>query len=150
MLACLLPFLFALYFVVCLLACKLASLIDRLLGFFAHTISKKCFFFQDKPRETKFTSDKVNAVGNSGESATLNCTAEGTQLIFYQLYKDGVMLRNSTSGVYILNSVSVSDDGVYTCSPLNFLGDGPTRQLSFNVQGNGRLIITFLLSSLLA
>eukprot|EP00794_Sanderia_malayensis_P011406 gene11406-12594_t len=74
-----------------------------------------------EPRGTKFTSDKPNHVGGLGLAATFTCSAHGNPLIFYQIFKNGLLLRNSTSGILNLASVSLSDEGTYSCIPINNL-----------------------------
>lgn len=63
------------------------------------------------------------------------CKANGNPTISYELYKEGALFLNSTTGVFKINSTATTDKGKYSCSPVNYLGAGPRKDVNFTVHG---------------
>ena len=84
--------------------------------------------------------------GNPDDSITITCTVENDAAIEVYWYKDNVAISNDfaetidgtsvTSG-YIISSLSVSDDGVYSCS-LDTDGETQVSEQSVTLQTQGR------------
>ncbi|MCK9315977.1 MAG: immunoglobulin domain-containing protein, partial [Verrucomicrobia bacterium] len=58
-----------------------------------------------------------------GDPVTLSVVAEGTEPLGYQWYKDGVLIGGATGASYTISSVSAGDQGSYTVTVSNILGD---------------------------
>ena len=88
----------------------------------------------DAPRQTSFSSNILNA-GDLGKPTTFMCSAKGNPQISYQIYKEGSLLSNTTTGIYVINSTTFNDSGLYWCIPVNYLGEGPKFEYNFTVYG---------------
>lgn len=53
----------------------------------------------------------------------------------YQLYRDGVYLRTSLTGIHVIQKARYFDAGTYLCVPLNSLGTGTNSSVQVYVNG---------------
>eukprot|EP00794_Sanderia_malayensis_P010648 gene10648-11776_t len=88
-----------------------------------------------EPVGTQFRTNKVNNVARLGQSIAFNCsfTEARPVIVYYQIFRDGTLVSNSTSGIFILDPVSLSQEGVYTCIPKNIIGNGLQKQINFTI-----------------
>ena len=71
-----------------------------------------------------------------GEAVTLRCTSKVTSAtITYDFYKDGLLIRSSSSGTMAIKSVSKSDEGLYKCN-ISGAGESPESQLTVRGEMN--------------
>ena len=91
------------------------------------------FKYSDLPRDTQLkatlTSLKV------GDNLSLNCSSRANPRPYYQIYKDGNLLQNMTSGEYFVQKVDRSQQGEYKCIPVNELGLGAEKTIKITVEG---------------
>ena len=81
--------------------------------------------FQDHPSSTRLTTDRLNGVVVGNGRIALTCITDANPPPSqYQFYRDGIYLRTSLSGVYVIQKARYFDAGTYLCVPLNTLGSG--------------------------
>ena len=90
------------------------------------------FFSQDPPGMTTLTTVPSNRTLLHGSIMTLNCATDASPEAEYYFYFNGNSIGNSGSGVL---SVTVEDDGVYTCVPINPVGTGDNATVNVIVVG---------------
>lgn len=82
---------------------------------------------------TNFTSNLSNTVVLTNSSLTLSCvTNANPPALFYLLYYNGAYIGNNSLGVL---RVTVMEDGVYTCVPVNKVGAGDNGTVSVKTVG---------------
>eukprot|EP00795_Rhopilema_esculentum_P016841 gene16841-8312_t len=91
------------------------------------------------PQKTMFTTNRAGNIGELGAITVFTCNADGNPTVFYQMYKDGSLLANTTLGVYTINATSFNDQGTYSCVPVNYRGEGQSVALNFTVNVSPRL-----------
>lgn len=64
-----------------------------------------------------------------GDAATLRCMVKPTSFIPAVFYKDGHLIRNSSTGIMTILKVSKSDEGFYKCT-ISGSGESPDSWLS--------------------
>ncbi|XP_042071263.1 low affinity immunoglobulin gamma Fc region receptor II-like isoform X1 [Haplochromis burtoni] len=64
-----------------------------------------------------------------GDAATLRCMDKNTSFIPAEFYKDGLLIRNSSTGIMTILKVSKSDEGFYKCT-ISGSGESPDSWLS--------------------
>lgn len=66
-----------------------------------------------------------------GDAATLCCMVKQTSFINLpaEFYKDGLLIRNSSTGIMTILKVSKSDEGFYKCT-ISGSGESPDSWLS--------------------
>ncbi|XP_044198408.1 high affinity immunoglobulin gamma Fc receptor I-like [Thunnus albacares] len=68
-----------------------------------------------------------------GDAATLHCRKKTTSSYFTaDFYKDGVLVRSSSTGNMTIHSVSKSDEGLYKCN-ISGAGESPESRLTVRV-----------------
>ena len=66
-------------------------------------------------------------------SMSIKCSADANpEDIEYRLYFKGLFIGNSSSGVF---DITVMEDGVYTCVPINKVGTGDNATVNVTVVG---------------
>lgn len=76
-----------------------------------------------------------------GDSVTLTCTfryQETNPKLKTDFYKDGVLIKNETTGEMTIPTVSKSDEGLYKCKS----GEGESPESWVTVRGEKTLMIT--------
>ncbi|XP_022798005.1 peroxidasin-like [Stylophora pistillata] len=92
---------------------------------------KSLAVLQDPPAGTRLTSKLTNATELRGESLLLNCSTDANLTAHvYFLYFNGTSSGNSSSGFF---NITVEEDGVYSCVPLNEVGIGDSDALNVSV-----------------
>ncbi|RMX54502.1 hypothetical protein pdam_00019992 [Pocillopora damicornis] len=77
------------------------------------------------PSSTRLTTDRLNGVVVGNGRIALTCITDANPPPSqYQFYRDGIYLRTSLSGVYVIQKARYFDAGTYLCVPLNTLGSG--------------------------
>lgn len=76
----------------------------------------------------------------AAENITLKCTCHANPPPYYEYYKDSVLLRNTTDGVFNIIHATKSNEGNYTCEPRNYLNAGPLKSKSLRIQVSPTLI----------
>uniref|UniRef100_I3K3F8 Ig-like domain-containing protein n=1 Tax=Oreochromis niloticus TaxID=8128 RepID=I3K3F8_ORENI len=72
-----------------------------------------------------------------GEAVTLSCRNKATSSNFTaEFYKDGLPIRNSSTGYMTIGRVSKSDEGLYKCS-ISGAGESPVSWLTVTGQNTG-------------
>eukprot|EP00116_Pleurobrachia_bachei_P009855 sb/3470117/ len=64
------------------------------------------------------TTSSGNLYGNFGNTITFTCNFDNEPnavSVTPQLYKDGIPLNTASSGIHVINSLSLSDNGSYSC-----------------------------------
>jgi len=78
----------------------------------------------------------VNAVVRGNGRIALSCMTDANPPpSLYQFYRDGVYLRTSLTGVYVIQRARYYDAGRYLCVPLNSLGTGSNSSVNVYVNG---------------
>lgn len=81
----------------------------------------------DANRVPTITIQPVSSTPFDGDPFTFSVTAESSQALSYQWYKDEVVIGGATSSTYTFGAVAPSDDGSYTVAVINASG----RAISF-------------------
>ncbi|XP_065326277.1 uncharacterized protein LOC134623804 [Pelmatolapia mariae] len=77
-----------------------------------------------------------------GEAATLSCRNKTTSSNFTaEFYKDGIPIRNSSTGNMTIGRVSKSDEGLYKCS-ISGAGESPVSWLNVTGQNTALLYLS--------
>ena len=63
----------------------------------------------------KFLEEPQNQTVVNGSSVTLNCTADGSDPISYQWFKDGSPIQGENRDTLVFDPVMYNDYGVYHC-----------------------------------
>ena len=63
----------------------------------------------------KLTEEPQNQTVVNGSSVTLNCTADGSDPISYQWFKDGSPIQGENRDTLMFDPVMYNDYGVYHC-----------------------------------
>eukprot|EP00794_Sanderia_malayensis_P010647 gene10647-11775_t len=85
------------------------------------------------PRNTSLGSNTQKNTGQLGGNVTLSCHTSALPVPFYQIYKNGMLLSNTTSASVTLADLLIHNEGNYTCIPRNLLGNGETDSLFLTV-----------------
>lgn len=86
------------------------------------TIIPFCDFapsFITQPKNTTFTN---------GSSVNLDCTGEGSLPLEYRWYKDGEIMYGLESPTLRLSTVSIDDEGIYSCTVENVVASLSSRE----------------------
>ncbi len=90
-------------------------------------------FYLDAPSSTTLITFPSNTTQLSGSSMSFHCNTDANpEDVDYQLYFNGNSIGNSSSGVL---NVTVEEDGVYTCVPINTVGTGDNATVHITVVG---------------
>ena len=89
----------------------------------------------DKPRNTSLTSNVTRNNAIEGIPVTFTCSADSAPSPLYQLRFKGVSLGHFSDGVFTIQKVRASDQGIYDCVPRNILGIGQRATLNLIVLG---------------
>ena len=68
-----------------------------------------------------------------GQTATISVTADGTPPLNYQWKKNGVNITNATASSYVINSVLITDTGIYTVLVSNSAGSATSDNATLTV-----------------
>lgn len=91
--------------------------------------------FADKPQHTRIVAVPDNEVTLNG-TVTLRCTAEGNPLVkSFRFYHNLTLIQDSSRNLYRIDRMTESQQGTYTCVPVNDLGDGQNATISIKVGG---------------
>ncbi|XP_039902068.1 high affinity immunoglobulin gamma Fc receptor I-like isoform X5 [Simochromis diagramma] len=84
-----------------------------------------------------------------GDAATLRCMVKQTSFISLpaEFYKDGHLIRNSSTGIMTILKVSKSDEGFYKCT-ISGSGESPDSWLS--VKGTTKVKLTLMFPTLMS
>ena len=94
------------------------------------------FNITDGPFNTRLTTNPSNTTVLRGSAVSLNCSTDANpDAHVYQFYFNNGYIGNSSSGVF---NVTVNQDGVYTCVPINKVGSGDNATVSITVNGESR------------
>ena len=95
--------------------------------------SFNCFSL-DSPRNTNLTAT-VNPVILTN-STTLECETDASPIpLYFLIYKNDVLVKNTTNGSYVISSTVYTDSGCYSCHPVNDVGYGDNATLVLNITG---------------
>ncbi len=99
--------------------------------------------FLDRPNMTTIVSETLTP--KEGSHVSINCSATAVPSAMYKFYQliNGLIseISSSTSGntgVLEINRITAFDkiyQRTYKCVPYNLLGEGPSKNITFNVQG---------------
>ena len=82
------------------------------------------------------TSSTGNITADNGSTVTLQVTAEGIPSnITYIWTKDGVVIPGEVTNTLTINGISVTDIGIYECTPSNSEGSFNTSIIQVDVRG---------------
>jgi len=84
--------------------------------------------------EVVITEQPVSKIVAAGDTLTLQCQAVGGLPLRYQWRRNGVNIAGATQATLVINNVTIARGGAYTCLVRNTLPDGPTSELSDEVQ----------------
>ena len=87
------------------------------------------------------TYNKTDGLALIGETVWFTCTAASLPLASYEIRHNNVLIRNSTNQVYKIASVSLADEGTYTCLAYNYLGYSATSSSNLTVYGKSFIAI---------
>ncbi len=97
-----------------------------------NTIFNIFLFPQDAPGRTSLTTVPSNRTLPRGSIVSLNCGTDASPKAEYYFLNYGTSVGNSSSGVL---NVTVEEDGVYTCVPINTVGKGDNATVSITAVG---------------
>ena len=112
------------------------------------TRPQQCLFictFTDKPTETRLTAPSKEA--KEGEPFKITCTARANPTPVYQFYRDGKLIRRTSTGVLSFPSIKTEDAGTYRCVPTNEVGEGPEAIVTFTVTVKGKKMYQYHISN---
>ena len=96
----------------------------------------------DPPTRSNLTAVPSNKTVLQGSTVSLNCSTDANPgAHVYQFYFQDTLIDNSSLVVF---NVTVDADGVYTCVPINTVGEGDNATLM--VTTVGKLIIRTLIN----
>lgn len=91
------------------------------------------FNFLDLPKAVALLTTPVNTTMLCDSTVMLKCGVDANPGAHtYNLYFNGDFIGNSSSGVF---SISVKEDGEYTCVPENTVGKGSNASVSITAVG---------------
>ena len=93
------------------------------------------FFLIDKPIGTRFTSDAQGNTVMAEHAVTFSCAAESLPLPKLELRFNSKTIGWFQNGMFAIQSVNVSHQGLYECVPHNLLGSGPIARINLTVLG---------------
>lgn len=107
---------------------------------YSHKVSEQMYFHQISVKFLNLSCSAGSVVLKSpvlpvtkGDDVMLSCRKrENSSSITADFYKDGRLIRSSSTGEMIINSVSKSDEGVYKC---NISGTGESPESWLAVRG---------------
>ena len=92
-----------------------------------------CFVISDPPENTKLTTTANTSATLRNSNVTFTCTSEGNPPPHeYRFYHEGTFLGNSSSGTF---QTQVTESGIYSCVPVNKVGEGEKGSVTINVVG---------------
>ena len=87
----------------------------------------------DHPSTSVLTTIPNNTTVLRGNTVSLICSTEANpNAHVYQFYVNGILIGNSSSGML---SVTVEEDGVHTCVPINTVGTGHNTSINITAVG---------------
>ena len=90
------------------------------------------FFSQDAPGMTSLTTVPTNTTLLRDSIMSLNCATDASPEAKYYFFFNGNSIGNNSAGVL---SVTVEEDGVYTCVPINTVGTGDNDTVNVTAVG---------------
>ena len=90
------------------------------------------FFSQDAPGMTTLTTVPTNTTLLRGSIMSLNCVTDASPEAEYYFFFNGNSIGNNSTGVL---NVTVEEDGVFTCVPINTVGPGDNDTVSITAVG---------------
>lgn len=87
----------------------------------------------DEPMETRLKAKETNI--KFGQSLYVNCSSRANPSPYYQIYKNGNLVQNTSKGEFYVQKVDSSHEGEYKCVPVNHLGKGSAKTLKITVEG---------------
>ena len=98
-----------------------------------HSSYLYAFYIIDEPFNTRLTTTPSNTTVLRGSTVSLNCSTDANpDAHVYQFYFNNDSIGNSSSGVF---NVTVNQNGVYTCVPINKVGSGRNTTVSITAVG---------------
>lgn len=92
-----------------------------------------CYLLVDAPSSTNLITVPHNTTLLRDSSMSIKCSTDANpEDLEYQLYFKGLFIGNNTSGLF---NITVTEDGVYTCVPINTVGTGENATVSITVVG---------------
>ena len=88
--------------------------------------------FEDAPDKATLTTVPSNTTLLRHSIMSLNCETDASPEAEYHFYFNDKPIGNNASGVL---SVTVDADGVYTCVPINDIGEGDNATVSITAVG---------------
>ena len=89
--------------------------------------------FVDLPKALALFTIPMNTTVLHGTTLKLQCKTDANPDAHnYHFYFNGNLIDNSSSGVF---NITVKEDGVYTCVPVNTVGTGSNATVSFTAVG---------------
>lgn len=105
-----------------------------------------CYLLVDAPSGTNLITVPHNTTLLRDSSMSIHCSTNANpEDIEYQLYFKGLFIGNSTSGLF---NITVMEDGVYTCVPINKVGTGDNATVSITVVGESAFFLCLTLLSM--
>lgn len=90
----------------------------------------------DKPYDTILEASVPDNVGVINSSVILNCTANANPpVIAYNIYHNGILVSNSSTGIHNITRALVEHNGSYVCIPYNAFGPGERAALNVSFVG---------------
>ena len=88
------------------------------------------FYDTDKPYDTVFEASLPGNVFVINSSVVFTCSANANPPVTsYNIYHNGVLLSNTSTGIYNISRGQVEHNGTYVCLPYNSFGPGVNASL---------------------
>ena len=94
------------------------------------------FYSADKPYDTKLEASLPDSVAIINSSVILTCSANANPPVTsYNIYRNGILVSNSSTGIYNITRALAEHNGSYVCIPYNEFGAGERAVLNVSFVG---------------
>ena len=90
----------------------------------------------DKPYDTELGASVPDNIAVLNSSVIITCRAKANPpVITYNIYHNGILVSNASSGIYNITHALTEDNGSYVCIPYNEFGEGERATLNVTFAG---------------
>ncbi|XP_065056158.1 hemicentin-1-like isoform X2 [Rhopilema esculentum] len=100
----------------------------------ARLLSSTNFKVHYPPKNVSFFSDKPNNTAVLGDRVTFTCNATALPTSYFEIYRNGILLANSSNQTFTIKSAAISDEGTYQCTAANYIAARRSVALNLTVQ----------------
>ena len=97
--------------------------------------------FSDAPEAVSFKSSKANGIAVVGDEVKFTCNTTSMPMAVYEIRHNNVLISTSANKLYVIATISLTDEGIYTCVAYNYLGYSAMSSTNLTIHGKLYVLI---------